>query len=254
MMICGVGQLCRKSSMEEKKVSLIISGTGKPKQLEIGLVNGSGPSDMLKSAGLPAGTTLIRKSTGEQLRNGQNLYQMLNENELILANPKSDVASILAKLASIFSSQPKARVLGEYSPNASPDNASERHCHNLSGEYYQSTILVQPKITAVPPELIGQEAELDSMGFTKQGDKFYGHIVSREGTYAVRIEKEYAGYKLYIQNPPMYILQGPHSLCYHAAGQGWYWIHFNGNIAYAPGLVRTLQTQFPMPITRGIRA
>ena len=215
-------------------------------------MKGSDRKDLLTAAGLPESTTLIRKATGEQLRNGLDLYELLQENELVIATPVSDVASLRDVFASrlSFIIKPKVKILGTRKIESRASTPII-----VKPVSAPRPIRSGPAIKVIPTELRGSDAELESMGFRREGDAFHGHVADKPGAkYPLKIEKNYAGYMLYVHNPPLYVLQGSHGLCFRAIGQGWYWVHFNGETGYAPGMVRSLQGTFIPPEKRGFWA
>ena len=235
--------------MKRKKITITVSGTGEPRQIDVELVKGSDRRDLLRGANLPETTTLIRKTTGEQLRDGQDLYEQLQENELVIATPVSDVASLRDAIASRLSLffQPKVKIVGiRKLENAVIAPITVRPAPAPRPSRPRTTIMV------LPPELLGQDAELESMGFRRDKDGIVGSVSDIAGArHPVKLEKNFLGYRLYVQSPPSDVLYGPHSLCFRPVGRGWYWVHFNGCSDYAPGLVRSLKNTFIASSARG---
>jgi hypothetical protein len=225
--------------MKKRQIVLSITGNGNPVQKEIEIVKGVTTKDLKRDGLVPGSFQVIRKTNGEQLADGVDLFDTLEEGELLLATPPSTVGSLAGKIARFFSFRRKITVLHSYEIPAAREPTKIACMH--SREHGSKPARALPKVSVKPPELIGPDAELTALGFARDGKIFQGLVKDKHGVnYPVQIEKNFIGNRLYIRNPPPHVLFGQHNLCFRCVGDGWYWVHFNGDSGYAPGLVRSL--------------
>jgi hypothetical protein len=230
--------------MEKKKASITIVGTDPLIVRDVEMVKGSTVTDLKKAARIPTQYTIVRKATNENLREGQDLFSILDNNELLRASPPATVGrGVREILSQIFFPEPKAEMTGVYVPDMyllQQEAIVQRNSveNDMDGMQFDG-----PTVTAIPSEFLGVEEELIDKGWVRSDNALYGTVVDIQGIeHPVRIVKLFGNeYRLFIRNPPIYVLHGGHGSCFNSAGDGWYWLHFRTGSNYPLGMVEGLQ-------------
>jgi len=106
--------------------------------------------------------------------------------------------------------------------------------------------IVFPSIPITPVELLGIDAELNDIGWRKQGKNYVGWFQANGGMVEGKLDKQYNGdFKPYVRSPPLKVLKGKHGACFNPAGNNWYFVHFkSGNLKDPIPVLQRIQGYF----------
>lgn len=214
---------------QKKTITAVVVGTGKPTTEDIGLVKGTTLEDLrrvMKNVDKKKSYVFIRKKTGEQLAEGVDLFEMLDDHEKVEISATAFLGGMRDSISRLFS------FLDENGPPVA-----------YPGMPWEHEPVFEPPV-AMPIEALSLEGQLIELGWEKRGLNYCGYIYGPGEIYSAELRHTWSGYQLFIHNPPASIFSGIHKDCFVSHGNGWYFVHFRKKEGTTLSMVRATEAYF----------
>jgi hypothetical protein len=218
--------------MMEKKVEVVIAGSGEAKLLA--LTQYASVEDVIKEASLEG--YALSRSSGSLLPKEENIYDLVENGERIYAVP----GNLEVGFSTPFWGDIDERIKKIPDSNYSiPDNLNHILYPDLLNKILQKekvrflgTKKLEPSVKEKGKRQLAPYwqrkgwKEFGKSVFRSQ-EGYQGHYATKYGSWSGIIIKEFGNnYAYYIINPPATLIKGNHSACFKDKGNGKYGVHF----------------------------